>query len=517
MNTIRHDSDSAAGAVRGNNLGRRLCGLLAASLASAAALAAPFTPGNLAALRVGDGSATLDNSATAIFLDEYTTAGAFVQTLAIPATGANALVNSGSATSEGGLSLAPNGRWLCFAGYNTNSGFPSVVNSNAVVVPRGLGLVDAAATYTLVAKTTNWYSGNNIRSATTDGTNSYWGCGTPSGITYFGLAAPTNSVITANLRVVQIVNGNLLFSTGAGARGLYGFSAPGLPASPTTTNLLFGNGSSSSPYAFAFSPAGNVAYVADDATVGNGGGLQRWTNSGGAWSLAYQVSTVPARGLAVDWNGVNPVLYASTTTNSLIAVTDTGAASPVTLLVAGAAKTAFRGLAFTPRAAPTLTASPVGVTTNAGSTFNLQVTATGYGTLTYQWRREGTNLTGQTAATLLFPAAQVGDSGNYDVVVANSVLAITSAVAVVTITNIPVTPPQIAKPARLADGNCQLSFVGTPGASYRVWGATNLTLTPVTNTWTLLGIGVFPGTGPASFSDLTATNYPLRFYLISVP
>jgi len=499
------------------NLRRQTAGLLAVTLAGATALAVPFTPGNLAVLRVGDGLGALGSASTNIFIEEYTTAGAFVQTVAIPTSGTNALVNSGSATSEGALSFAPNGRWLCFAGYNTNSGIASIATSTAVTVPRALGIVDAAGTYTLAAKSTNWYSANNIRSAATDGTNSFWGCGTPSGVTYFGLAAPTSGVYTANLRVVQIVNGNLLFSAGSGTRGVYGFSSPGLPTAPATTNLLFGTGANSSPYAFAFSPAGNIAYVADDSSVAAGGGIQRWTNSGGTWTLVYTNITQGCRGLTVDWSGANPVIYATTTTNSIIAVTDTGALSTATVLVKGAANTAFRGLAFAPLAAPAITAPPVGVATNANSSFKLSVSATGYGTLSYQWRREGTNLIGQTAATLPFNSAQVSDSGNYDVVVANSVFVTTSAVAVVTITNNVITPPQMAQPVLLGDGNYQLNFTGTAGAGYSVWAATNLLLAPIPNTWSLLGGGVFSGNGAASFSDLTATNYLLRFYLISVP
>src|SRR6266705_537597 len=63
-----------------------------------------FTSGNLVVYRVGTGSGALASSATAVFLDEYTTAGTFVQTIAMPTTdsGANqTLTASGTATSEG--------------------------------------------------------------------------------------------------------------------------------------------------------------------------------------------------------------------------------------------------------------------------------------------------------------------------------------------------------------------------------------------------------------------------------
>ena len=47
---------------------------------------APFTPGNLVVYRVGDGAAVLASSGTAVFLDEYTTAGVLVQSIPVPTT-----------------------------------------------------------------------------------------------------------------------------------------------------------------------------------------------------------------------------------------------------------------------------------------------------------------------------------------------------------------------------------------------------------------------------------------------
>src|SRR5436190_14750865 len=43
-----------------------------------------FTAGNLVVYRVGDGSASLNANAAAVFLDEYTASGALVQSIAMP-------------------------------------------------------------------------------------------------------------------------------------------------------------------------------------------------------------------------------------------------------------------------------------------------------------------------------------------------------------------------------------------------------------------------------------------------
>src|SRR4051794_4254196 len=81
-----------------------LAGLVGATFCSASALAAAITPGDLVIYRVGDGSAALSANATAVFLDEYTQAGALVQSIPLPSTGANALTAVGNSGTEGIIS-----------------------------------------------------------------------------------------------------------------------------------------------------------------------------------------------------------------------------------------------------------------------------------------------------------------------------------------------------------------------------------------------------------------------------
>src|ERR1043165_105098 len=70
------------------------------------AYAAGLTPGNLIIYRMNDGAAALSANGPAVFLDEDTTAGTLVQSIAVPTTTVGAqrrLVCSGTATSEGWL------------------------------------------------------------------------------------------------------------------------------------------------------------------------------------------------------------------------------------------------------------------------------------------------------------------------------------------------------------------------------------------------------------------------------
>src|SRR5204863_451340 len=77
----------------------------------------------------------------------------------------------------------------------------------------------------------------------------------------------------------------------------------------------------------------NTLYVADDRTLPNGG-VQKWTQSGGSWTLASTLNnglTAGVRGLTLTTNGSNqPVIYASTadSLSKLVTVTDDGTASP---------------------------------------------------------------------------------------------------------------------------------------------------------------------------------------------
>ncbi len=336
--------------------------LAAAATLAAGSLQAQFDPGNLAVLRVGDGSAALTSAAQPIFLDQFDLTGTGqspAYTLAIPGSGTDALTLSGTATSEGALSLSANGRFLTFAGYNAAAGTSSIAGTASGSVNRGVGLVDATGAYVLAARTDEGYSGNNVRGAVTVDGSGFWMSGNGNsgsgGIWYVQSTTDTQVYNTINnLRVPNIFGSDLYFSTGSGTttRGVHAFS--GLPTtSGATATQWFDAGSSASPYDFAVSPGGTLVYVADDRT--SGGGIQRWEFDGSAWNLSYTLGTgaanVGARGLTVDWSGATPVLFAITgesSANRLIRIEDTGAgAAPVTLATA-AANTIFRGVDFTP-------------------------------------------------------------------------------------------------------------------------------------------------------------------------
>ncbi len=91
------------------------------------------------------------------------------------------------------------------------------------------------------------------------------------------------------------------------------------------------------------------------------------------------------------------------------------------------------------RTPPILGASPVSTNVAVGTTATFCATATGTPPIFYQWRLNGFNIPGATAACYTVPASQVGQGGTYTVVVGNALDAIATLPATMTLslTNIP--------------------------------------------------------------------------------
>ena len=85
--------------------------------------------------------------------------------------------------------------------------------------------------------------------------------------------------------------------------------------------------------------------------------------------------------------------------------------------------------------APVFTAHPVSVSVNAGQTAAFSVTATG-GALSYQWRKNGADIGGATAANYTTPITTTADNGTlYSVHISNTAGSVTSNNAILTVGN----------------------------------------------------------------------------------
>ena len=98
--------------------------------------------------------------------------------------------------------------------------------------------------------------------------------------------------------------------------------------------------------------------------------------------------------------------------------------------------------------APTITTQPANQTVTAGQTATFTVVAAGTAPLSYQWQKNGVNITGATSASYTTPATTTSDSGStFAVVVSNTAGTVTSATATLTVNAAPVAPTITTQPA----------------------------------------------------------------------
>ena len=87
--------------------------------------------------------------------------------------------------------------------------------------------------------------------------------------------------------------------------------------------------------------------------------------------------------------------------------------------------------------APAFTTQPASQTVTAGTAVTFTAAASGSPAPTFQWRKNGANITGATGASYTIASATTADAGTYAVVATNSAGSATSNNAVLTV----VTPP----------------------------------------------------------------------------
>jgi hypothetical protein len=419
---------------------------------------------NLVVARVGDGAQPLSaTNGNTLYLDQYTTAGALVNTIQIPDEGTGEPYGTGGADSaamplgspallfaganeapfndagyEAFLTLSPNGQTLAFAGYCQAYPFPgpdvSVIAGGSANW-RGIGTIDAYGYYTLAYTNTGLYSAGNHQihgAVDLDGnsTNFYTTgqAGSGNGIKYcninfepasgIGIAAVAGSF--SGTRVVQVINLPLgqgpavVYSDGATTtNGIY--ACLGLPETTYSAGLMIAE---ANPMDFAASSDLQTVYIADNSTFVStstqAGGIQRWNATGigpsGYPTYTYQYtlgtgtgSTVGARGLTVDFSGANPILYATTAEpsgNRLIKIVDTGAASSATALAVAGPSQMLAGVRFGPVVVPPYFSTQLqDESAFAGSDATFSAGALGSGPFTYQWYFQ-TNGVGATNAIL---------------------------------------------------------------------------------------------------------------------
>jgi hypothetical protein len=322
---------------------------------------------------IGDGSTTLTSAAMPVSVEEHKLDGTLLGTTKLPiaaASGNFPFANSGTAKSEGALSLSGDGRYLSLAGYNATPGTASVGSAGGI--PREVARIDAAGAVDTTTQITAAFLGDNFRGATSQDGTGFWisggngGTASSAGLWFvnLGSSGTATQLVTApaDTRVVHVFGGQLygtsnitnfknVFTVGAGLPAVATPTVTALPGMPTS--------STPSPYSFVlFDRDATVAgydtlYVADDGS-GSVKGIQKWTLGGaGTWSrvATFNLATaVGFRGLAGIVTGSSVTLIATTDDSvpRLVVFVETGGTATSTVLPASATNTLYRGVALSP-------------------------------------------------------------------------------------------------------------------------------------------------------------------------
>jgi acid phosphatase len=150
---------------------------------------------------------------------------------------------------------------------------------------------------------------------------------------------------------------------------------------------------------------------------------------------------------------------AAGTRTGALTLTDNAPNSPQT--------TSLTGTGSASAVAPTITTQPTSQTVTVGQTATFTVAATGTAPLSYQWRKNGSAISGATSSSYTTPATTSSDNGaQFTVAVSNSAGSTTSNAATLTVTTSTPTP-QFGHVAIVVEENTNYaSVVGTTAMPY---------------------------------------------------
>lgn len=336
----------------------------------------PLGFNNVVVLQLGDGTNALSTTTAPVSLREFTPSGSPVQTIQIPSGGAGTrLVNVGNSTTEGTLSISPDGRWIAFGGYDTGTGQSSP--AGATTASRVAGILNTTTgTYSLVPMGAGLRtsSGAAIRGVATNDGNNIWGIGSSQGLVYGSVLGGTSSFgtissgLATQFNYISVFSGtstNLYATTTQSTNPRLGSFGPAALPTGTATSVTTLSGSAPAGTigaGFVFLdvnpavPGLDTLYVADSSASSQGGIWKYSLGLSGTWAGAGQISTsVQLRALSGLVSGSNVRLFA-TTVSTLYTYWDSSAASStlagtvadLTTIATASANTAFRGVAVVP-------------------------------------------------------------------------------------------------------------------------------------------------------------------------
>lgn len=263
-----------------------------------------------------------------------------------------------------------------------------------------------------------------------------------------------------------------------------GTNLPGQTASTLTLNSVTAAGAGA--YAVAVSNVGGTTtsatatltvnspapVIASSATAtATVGSAFSYTITANNSPTSYGATGLPA-GLSV--NPASGVISGTPTTDGSFTVN---------LSASNAGGTGTRTLTLTINATPAITTPPQSQTVAAGSSVTFSVVGAGTAPLSYQWRKDGTNLNGITGSSYTIPSVQASHAGSYTVVVSNVAGSVTSTPPAVLVVNGPAsitTQPQSQTVAVGANVSFTVGATGSAPLSYQ-WRKSGSPITGATS------------------------------------
>lgn len=215
--------------------------------------------------------------------------------------------------------------------------------------------------------------------------------------------------------------------------------------SSTTSSAIPDNTPAGVTRALAISGTGDVRVETVEVTVSvthaNRGQLQfEVTSPAGTRTVLGSPRTKDTTADLDKWTFSTPRHWGELANGTwTVRVIDTVAGTSGTLTAASIAVYGTAAVA----APPTIGAQPVASTANAGSSATFSVMATGQGPFTYQWKKDGTNISGATGATLTLSNLTSADAASYSVVVTNATGSTTSSAVALTVNAVAINPGRL--------------------------------------------------------------------------
>jgi hypothetical protein len=215
----------------------------------------------------------------------------------------------------------------------------------------------------------------------------------------------------------------------------------------------------------------------------------------GTTQRLLQTATVTAQGTGI-WYTAESFTFTADSSSTTLSFTDTSSSTTnIDMVLDNVRITTVNG--------PVISSQPQDQTVQAGNQASFSVTASGTGTLTYQWRHGGNNISGANSSTYTIASTQSTDAGTYDVIVTDNTGPTTSGAATLT-----VVPAGI-----IANGSFEYGFFGWTASGAVIVAAPSQTTDGIYVAAFNTGQQTPNGILSQTFSTTPGTTYQIQFDL----